>query len=139
MQDGSTAKQQTRRWWWQRILRDPQRSRLDEELRISTLRLQHLRAGLAGDATAEHRIADQIDTALTAAQTDLDDKEIDTGYGHLHLARELEFGLLGDVELKARTIELRTEAKAGKYGQRRSKTIIAILDGITPDPGARRS
>ena len=130
------AERPTRRWWWQRILRDPQRSRLDEEVRITTLRLQHLRAGLAGDAIAEHRIAEQIQAALTAAQGNLREKEIDTGYGHLHLARELEFGLLGNVELKARTIELRTEAEAGKYGQRRGKTILAILDGITPDPAA---
>jgi hypothetical protein len=135
MPDGSEGKQRTPRGW-QRIFRDPQRTRLDEELRITTLRLQFLRAGLDGDATAEHRIADQIETALAAARSALVDKDIDTGYGHLHLARELEFGLLGDVELRARTIELRAEAAAGKYGQRRGKTIEEILDGITPDPGA---
>ena len=135
MPDGSQGKRRTPHGW-QRIFRDPQRTRLDEEVRIATLRLQHLRAGLVGDATVERRIADQIETALTAAQQALLDKDIDTGYGHLHLARELEFGLLGDVELQARTIELRAEAGAGKYGQRRGKTILSILDGITPDPKA---
>lgn len=135
MPDGSTGKQRTPPGW-QRIFRDPQRTRLDEELRISTLRLQHLRAGLAADAITEHRIADQIDSALTAGQGDLDRKDIDTGYAHLHLARELEFGLLGDVELEARRIELRTEAEAGKYGQRRGKTIVQILDVVPPGSDA---
>jgi hypothetical protein len=118
--------------WWQRIIRDPQRARLDEEVRISQLRLEHLRAGLAPGARTQHALAERIAKALAEAKRSLEEKDIDTGYAHVHLAHELEFGLLDDVELAARTIELRAEAQADKFGRRRSRTIIKILDTIEP-------
>ncbi|MGD9702530.1 MAG: hypothetical protein AB7Q42_07160 [Acidimicrobiia bacterium] len=128
--------------WWKRILRDPQRSRLDEELRISTLRLEHHRARIRADDAAAQLVADQIAEALHAGENELERRDIDTGYAHLHLAQELEFALLGEIELQARIIELRDEAKADKYGRRRSQTIVGILgivDGIKPDAASYES
>ena len=114
--------------WWQRILRDPQRARLDEELQISKLRLQNLRAGLTGAGADEYARAERVSQALLAAQGHLDRLDVDGGYAHLHLARELEFGLLPQIELNARIVELRSEAEAGKYNRWRKAAILSILD-----------
>lgn len=118
--------------WWQRIKRDPQRARLDEELKISRLRLQHLRAGITDRRSGDYARAEQVSQALLAAEADLHRLDIDSGYAHLHLARELEFGLLPDPELRARTIELRAEARAGKFNRWRRDSILEILDSEAP-------
>ena len=93
--------------WFRRILRDPQRTRLEEEVQIAALRLEQLRATTPGDDEERLDIGDQIAEALNAASHDLRTLDIDGGYANLHLAKELEFGLMSEEELDARTLELR--------------------------------
>ena len=126
--------------WFRRILRDPQRTRLEEEVQISALRLEQLRATTPGDDEERLDIGDQIAEALNAASHDLRTLDIDGGYANLHLAKELEFGLMSEEELDARTLELRAEAGANRYGKARSAVIVALLDAAGGDvtPPRRR-
>ncbi|MFM2078771.1 MAG: hypothetical protein RJA49_2661, partial [Actinomycetota bacterium] len=117
--------------WWRRITRDPQRARLDEEIQIAQLRLQNLRAGLGAHDRSAHELANRVSQALVGAKRDLDRLDVDTGFAHLHFAYELEFGLLPAIELDARSVELRAESTAGKYGGWRGTAIIALLDRST--------
>lgn len=125
--------------WWQRILRDPQRTRLSDELQVAKLRLQNRRAGIPPTADrAEHELAERVSQALLTAQVHLDRLDVDGGFAHLLFARELEFGLLPEEELDARVIELRAEAKDKKYIPWRNQAIEAVLTPLDPpDPAAR--
>jgi hypothetical protein len=111
--------------WFRRIVADPQRARLETDLETCEFRHAVRSHGLsaAGAATAV-----QITRALGQARSCLMSKRTDAGFGYLHIADELEIGLLSPVELGGRVDRLRREAASGKVRGWRVEHIVELLN-----------
>lgn len=107
-----------------RLLSDPQRNRLEEELAAAEFRLATRIAGLPGPAKVA---AAQVARAHAEARASLVDKRVDEGFTYLHLADEAELALLSDAELAARMDRMRREAESSKLVGWRAAHVLEML------------